>query len=482
VESKKVFTGFIWRFLERCGAQIVTLIVSIVLARLLEPEAYGTVALISVFVTILGIFIDSGLGTALVQKKDADDLDFSTVFYFNLFFCGVVYTLLFFAAPLIAAFYNNEALTPLVRVIGLTLIVSGVKNVQCSYVSRTMQFKKFFWATLIGTVISAVIGIVMAYRGMGAWALIAQSLSNNAIDTVILWIVVKWRPKWMFSFQRLKQLFSFGWKLLVSALLDTVYNNLRSLIIGKLYSTEDLAYYNKGRNYPNTITTIINTSISTVLLPAMSSEQDKRERVKAMTRRAIKTSVYLMAPLMIGLASCSTNVVSLILTDKWLPIVPYMIIFCITYVFYPIHTANLNAIQAMGRSDLFLKLEIIKKVVGLAVLLSTMWFGVMAMAYSLLFTSVVSQIINSWPNRKLLNYSYLDQLKDILPSILLAAFMGACVYFIGWIPLPTVAILLIQIVAGAIIYIAGSIIFKFESFTYLWNLIKSFFQKRKEAK
>jgi O-antigen/teichoic acid export membrane protein len=345
-----------------------------------------------------------------------------------------------------------------------------------------MQFKKFFWATLIGTVISAVIGIVMAYRGMGAWALIAQSLSNNAIDTVILWIVVKWRPKWMFSFQRLKQLFSFGWKLLVSALLDTVYNNLRSLIIGKLYSTEDLAYYNKGRNYPNTITTIINTSISTVLLPAMSSEQDKRERVKAMTRRAIKTSVYLMAPLMIGLASCSTNVVSLILTDKWLPIVPYMIIFCITYVFYPIHTANLNAIQAMGRSDLFLKLEIIKKVVGLAVLLSTMWFGVMAMAYSLLFTSVVSQIINSWPNRKLLNYSYLDQLKDILPSILLAVFMGACVYFIGLIPLPTVVVLLFQIVVGAVIYIVGSIIFKFESFTYLWNLIKSFFQKRKEAK
>ena len=364
-QSGKIASNFVWRFAERCGAQLVTFIVSIVLARILAPEDYGQVALITVFTTIMQVFVDSGLGTALIQKKDADDLDFSSVFYFNFVVCLILYAGMFMAAPFIAEFYNDSSLTPIVRVVSLTIIISGIKGIQQSYVSRNMLFKRFFYATLGGTIFSAFLGIALAYAGAGVWAIVAQQLSNTAIDTLILWITVKWRPKKMFSWNRLKNLLAFGGKMLASSILDTLYNNIRSLIIGKMYSSSDLAYYDQGRKFPNVIVTNINTSIDSVLLPSMASEQDDKKRVKSMTRRAIKTSTYIMAPLMMGLAFCAEAIVGLVLTDKWLPCVPFLRIFCITYMFYPIHTANLNAIKAMGRSDLFLKLEIAKKCVGM---------------------------------------------------------------------------------------------------------------------
>ena len=463
----------------RCGAQGVSFIVSIVLARLLEPSVYGTIALVTVFTTILQVFVDSGLGTALIQKKDADDLDFSSVFYFNFTVCLVLYFGMFVSAPYIAKFYGDETLVPVIKVISLTLVISGVKNIQQAYVSRNMLFKRFFFSTIGGTIASAFVGIFMAYIGMGVWALVAQQLSNATIDTIILWVTVKWKPKRMFSWKRLKELLSYGWKLLVSALLETVYNNLRNLVIGKLYSSADLAYYNQGDKFPKLIVTNINTSIDSVLLPTMASAQDDSARVKNMTRRAIKTSTYIMAPLMIGLAFCANTIVELVLTEKWLPCVPFLQIFCITYMFYPVHTANLNAIKAMGKSDIFLKLEIIKKIVGMALLLSTMWFGVMAMAYSLLVSCVLNQIINSWPNKKLLNYGYLEQLKDILPGILLALFMGICVYFVSFLPISIYLILVIQVVLGATIYIGISAILKLDAFEYLWNTVKEIVEKKK---
>ena len=472
-----VFQNFLWRFAERCGAQLVTFIVSIVLARILSPEDYGQIALITVFTTIMQVFVDSGLGTALIQKKDADDLDFSSVFYFNFVICLILYAVMFVAAPFIAGFYNNSSLTPIIRVISLTIVISGVKGIQQSYVSRNMLFKRFFYSTLSGTVFSAFLGIALAYAGFGVWAIVAQQLSNTTIDTLILWLTVKWRPKKKFSWERLTGLLSFGWKMLASGLLDTVYNNIRSLIIGRMYSSSDLAFYNQGKQFPNVIVSNINTSIDSILLPAMANVQDEWERVKSMTRRSIKTSTYIMAPLMMGLAFCAEPIVSLVLTDKWLPCVPFLRIFCITYMFYPIHTANLNAIKAMGRSDLFLKLEIAKKIVGMALLLSTMWFGVMAMAYSLLISSVLSQIINSWPNRKLLNYRYLDQLKDILPGIVLAIFMGCCVNLVGLLHLSNTVTLLIQIPMGAAIYIGASAAIHLESYDYLMGMIRPVLKK-----
>ena len=477
MKSEKIVSNFIWRFAERCGAQLVSFVVSIVLARILAPEDYGTIALVTVFTAILQVFVDSGLGTALIQKKDADDLDFSSVFYFNFAMCLVLYSGMFIAAPYIAIFYEDMTLTPVIRVLSLTIVISGVKGIQQASVSRNMLFKRFFFSTIGGTIFSALLGIGLAFSGYGVWALVAQQLSNTMIDTLILWITVKWKPKKEFSWKRLRTLFSYGWKLLVSSLLDTVYNNLRNLIIGKMYSSADLAYYNQGDKFPKIIVTNINTSIDSVLLPTMSNEQDDRNRIKSMTRRAIKTSTYVMAPLMMGLAFCAESIVKFVLTDKWLPCVPFLRLFCITYMFWPVHTANLNAIKAMGRSDWFLKLEIVKKIVGLFFLLSSMWFGVMAMAYSLLLSSILSQIINAWPNRQLLGYGYLEQVRDFAPGILLAIGMGICVYFIGFLPLPTIITLLIQIIIGAVIYIGASALLKLEEFEYILGMAKSFLKK-----
>ncbi len=479
MDNKKVLNNFLWRFLERCGAQGVTFIVSIVLARILGPNVYGTIALVTVFITILQVFVDSGLGTALIQKKDADDTDFSTVFYFNVIVCLVLYGMMFLAAPLVASFYDDPQLTPVIRALSLTVVISGVRGIQQSYVSKKLLFKRFFFSALGGTVTSAVVGIYMAYNGYGVWALVGQTLTSNLVTTFIMWLTVKWRPKLLFSFQRLKGLFSYGWKLLTSSLIDTVYKEIRSLIIGKKYSAESLAYYNKGQQFPQLIVANINTAIDSVLLPVMSEAQDDRERVKAMTRRAIKTSTYVMAPLMVGLAMCGEPLIELLLTEEWLPCVPFLRVFCFTHMIYPIHTANLNAIKAMGRSDMFLKLEIIKKIIGMAVLLATFWISVEAMAYSLLFTAVSSSFINSFPNKKLLDYSYIDQVIDILPSLILSAFMGAVVYAVQFIGLSSILTLLIQVPVGVIIYVIGSKIFKLDSFGYLIATLKGYLVRKK---
>lgn len=474
-----VLSNFIWRFFERCGAQLVAFIVSVVLARLLEPGVYGTIALVTVFTTILQVFIDSGFGNALIQKKNTDDLDFSTVFYFNIIVCCIIYFIMFLIAPYIADFYRNEELIPIIRVLSFTLIIAGVKNIQQAYVSKTMQFKKFFFSTLGGTIVAAFVGISMAYCGYGVWALVAQQIVNASIDTIVLWVTVKWRPKLIFSLNRLKLLFAYGWKLLISSLIDRTYTELRSLVIGKYYSSTDLAYYNRGNQLPNIFVTNINNSIDSVLFPAMSSVQDNASVLKGMVRRSIKISTYIIAPIMMGLLFAAEPIIRLLLTEKWIGCVPYLRIFCFSFMFYPIHTANLNAIKALGRSDIFLKLEIAKKTVGVISLLVTFRVSVMAMAYSLLVTSVLDQVINCWPNKKLLGYGYMEQLKDIIPNILLSLVMGGCVYCVQFIGLSDIFTLSIQIILGISVYIIMSVALKLDTFEYLVSIVKQVMSKSK---
>lgn len=476
--KKQVVFGFFWRFAERIAAQGVSFIVQLVLARILMPSDYGTVALIVVITNILQVFVDSGMGNALIQKQNADEIDFSTAFYFNVAVCVIVYSLLFIASPIIANFYNKPEMLPMLRVAGITILISGLKNIQQAYVSRNLIFKKFFFSTIIGTLISAVVGIYMALKGFGAWALIAQTLTNTTIDTFVLWITVKWRPVLAFSFTKFKELFKFGWKLLVSSLLDTVYSNLRQLIIGKMYTSSELAYYNRGKQFPELATVNIDTSINSVLLPAMSRSQDDKVELKKMTRRAIRISSYIMWPVMIGLMATANSLVSLILTDKWLPLVPYMRIFCLSFAIWPIHTTNLNAINAMGRSDIFLKLEIVKKIIGMIVLVATMWFGPLIMAWSMCFTGFISMFINSYPNRKLMDYKYGEQIKDIIPDIILSSIMGVIVYSVEFLHLPTIVTLLVQILLGIVIYIALSKLTKNESFDYIYSYFVKFKNRR----
>ena len=345
-----------------------------------------------------------------------------------------------------------------------------------------MLFKKFFFSTLAGTIGAAVVGITMAYMGYGVWALVGQYLFNATIDTLVLWFTVKWRPKFAFSFQRLKKLLGFGSKLLGVSLISTLYNDIRQILIGKFYSTSDLAFYNRGKQFPNLINTNINTSIDSILLPTMSKRQDNIGEVKAITRRSIKTSTFIMAPLLVGLAMCGDAFIEFILTEKWLPCVPFMRIFCITFLFSPIFTANYNAYKALGKPNLYLLVSIISKVFGLIILLITLPFGIMAIAYGLLVSNFLNQLICTFPNAKLLGYSYPEQLMDIFPHLLLAGAMGGAIYLIELIALKPWVTLLIQISLGVVIYWIGAKIFNLESYSYVINLIKGFLKKRRKKK
>ena len=474
MNNRKVLSNLFWRFSERTAAQGVSFIVSIVLARLLTPEDYGLIGLITVFISIATIFVSSGFGNALIQKENTTQTDFSSVFYFGILMGIIMYIILFFTAPFIADFYNEPLLILVIRVLSLSLIIAGINSVQQAYVSKTMQFKRFFYSTIIGTVISAIIGIYMAYKGFGVWALIAQNLSNQIIDTCVLWFTVKWRPTFEFSFSEMKKMFDYGWKLLFSSLLDTVYNNLYSLVIGKFYSAKDLGYYNRGRNIPNMVITNINGSIQSVIFPALSNCQGDKVRLKAMVRRSIMTSTYLIMPAMIGLAAVAEPLTILLLTEKWLPSVPFMQFSCFILAFWPIHTANLQAINAVGRSDIFLKLEIIKKIIGFTIMVVSIPFGLYLMMIGNCFSAVVSSILNASPNRKLLNYGYREQIKDILPALLLSLFMGGVVLLWTFTDLSNILILICQVVTGVIVYFIGSKLLKLESYTYIINMIKSF--------
>jgi O-antigen/teichoic acid export membrane protein len=318
----------------------------------------------------------------------------------------------------------------------------------------------------------------MAYAGFGVWALVAQQIINRLFITVILWFTVKWRPKLLFSFERVKSLFSYGWKLLVSTLIDTLYRNLRSLIIGKMYNAEMLGFYNRGEQFPALIVTNINGSIQSVMLPALASQQENRQRVKEMVRRSIVTSSFILFPMMVGLAVIAKPLVKILLTEKWLLCVPFLQISCVTYALWPIHTANLQAINALGRSDIFLKLEIIKKILGLAILGVTIFYGVYAIALGGIVSGLIGTIINSYPNTKLLNYSYKEQWKDIMPSLLLSLVMGALVYSVQFFGMTVWPTLIVQGFVGIILYVGMARIFKLECFTYLLLTWKDILKSR----
>lgn len=472
-QGKIVFFSLCWRFAEAFGAQLIQLIVTLILARILSPEIFGTVTFVLIFSQIVQVFVDSGFGSALVQELDADEEDFSSVFYFNIIMCLLMYLLIFFCAPYIAVLCEDITLIPVIRFLGLVIIISGFKNIQQAYVYRTMQFKKFFFSTLAGTIISAVIGVWMAAAGYGIWALAVQKVLNAFIDTAVLWIVVKWKPGRSFSIERLKHLVKYGWKLLVSSLVDTLYNNLRQFIIGNKYSEADLAYYDRGNQIPNLIVSNINTSIDSVIFPVLSKSQTDKEKLKYMTKKAICTSAYILAPLMIGMAFLAPSFVEVVLTEKWLPCVPYLQMFCFTYLLYPLQTANLNVIKAVGRSDIFLKLEMKKKITGLAILGISMWFGVKAIAYSYLLNCCISLYINCAPNKKILNYSMGEQMMDFIPYVLLSVVMGIGINFLRLLHINTVWLLFLQIILGIVIYVSGSVLLKFDTFYYLLSILKA---------
>lgn len=477
--KKKTLAGLFWTFAQRIGTQLVSFLVQIILARLLATEEYGIIAIVLVFVNICNVFVDRGFGRALIQKLDADELDFSSVFWASLMLTAGLYAMLYGAAPMIARFYGMDILVPVLRVMGLRLIISAVNTVQRAKVSRDMQFRKFFLSSLGGMAVSAVVGIVMAYLGFGIWALVAQNLTNVLIDTLILLVTVQWRPRLQFSFQRLRALFGFGWKVMLSALLDTVYEEFRTLYVGKLHTPNDLSFFDRGKQFPYLIIDNVNTSITSVLFPAIASQQKDRETVRGMTRRAMKISAYILSPMLFGLAAVAEPLVELVLTEKWLPCVPYLQILCINCVLTPLHTANTQAILALGRSDIALKLNLAKKGFGfLAVVLLTP-ISVTAMALGGVATGVFSLLLNILPNGRLLGYGYKEQLRDVLPAWLLSGVMFLLVRLVAILSLPLLPELALMIVVGMGSYVLLSALFQVESFCYLLNMIKPVLNKFK---
>lgn len=478
VTKNKVIAGIVWKIMENGGRQGMQFVIQIILARLILPAEYGLIALIVIFIAIAAVFVDSGFNTALIQKKNVDETDFSSVFYLSLFVSGLLYVGLYLSAPVIAAFYDEYRIIAVLRVLSISLFFGTVNSVQYAVVARTMKFQKIFFSSLGGTLFSGTIGIAMAYAGFGVWALVAQYLSNQAVITLILWFTVKWRPRRMFSFGKVKSLFNFGSKLLCSNLLDTVYNNVYGLVIGKMFSSEMLGYFVRGDQFPKMIMTNINGSISNVMLPALSAYQEDTNKVKGMVRRSIVTSSFIVFPMMTGLAVCAEPLVKILLTDRWLPCVPFLQIMCLAYAFWPIHTANLQAINALGRSDIFLKLEIIKKCIGVSVLFISIPFGIYVMVAFKPVTSFISTAINSFPNQKLLNYSFKEQWRDIMPSLLLSVLMGAIIHMVNFVDWNAGAKLFTQAVSGVVIYIGLAFLFKLECLTYLLDTGKNLLHKK----
>lgn len=468
----KTISGFFWRFGERICAQLVTFVVSVVLARILMPEDYGIIAIVSVFIAIADVFITSGLGTSLIQKKDADELDFSTALCAGFVIATVMYLLLFLSCPLIAKLYKNNLLIPVLRVMGLRFFISSINSVQQAFIARNMMFKNFFFATIIGTIVSAIIGIIMALKGFGVWALVVQQLVNPIIDTVVLLITVEWKSKIEFSYNRFKYIFSYGWKILGANLSGTFFSKLKSLIIGVKYTPSDLAYYNRGESLPVLVTSNITATLESVLFPAISKFQDDKEQLKKSVRRSMSLGSYVLLPLLFGLAATADKIVPILFSDKWIASIPFVRIICFQEITELLNSINLQAIKATGRSDILLKLEFIKKPIYLIIIFITIQYSPLLMAFGTAIYGFIAFFINSFPNKKILHYSFFEQIQDVKNSFFMSFFMGIAVYFSGNILKNQYLSLILQVILGTIIYILLSLIFKNENFFYLRRLLK----------
>ena len=428
--QKKMASGLVWTFAESASAKIVNFLVTLVLARLLMPAEYGTVAIVNVVIAFLDVIVISGMGSALVQKKDSDSLDFSTITWFSLSLAVILYAFLYVSSDAIAAFFNSMDLVLILRVMGIRLFLSAINSVQHAYVSKHLLFKNFFYATLIGTVISAVVSIIMAYHGYGVWALVAQQLLNSIINTFVIRLIIPWRLQLKFSFDRFKGLFAFGWKLLFSSLLDTLYNEIVSISIGKKYSKSDLAYYDKGKHIPETISTVIARSMNKALFPTMSKVQQDTEQIKSLARNNTRVTAMFMYPILVFFIVTSHDLICFLFTEKWEESSFYMQVLCFFYLIKPFSSINLSITKALGRSDILLRNNFIRKVLGISVILVMVFQfdSPRHVVLGVLITGILDVIINMAPNKKLINYSVYRQIMDTIPFLIVSLFLGCFIY------------------------------------------------------
>ena len=474
--KSRAISGMIWKFAEKIGTQGIQFIVQIVLARLLLPEDYGLVGLLTIFITICDVFVLQGFTTALIQKKDADKIDFSSVFYANIIMSALLYIILFFSAPLIAAFYNEPQLVSITRVLSLNVFLGAFSAVHNAIMSRSLEFKKSFIRGLSNVLTYGVVGLVLALLNFGAWSLVYAKLAGVFVGGITLWITVKWLPTFDFSLQRIKKLFRFSSKILGTNLLNTIFNNIHSLIIGKFYNQADLGYYQRGQQIPQTIMTAVDGSLNEVMYPTLSILQNDLVALKSALRRSIRTSMYLVLPILFGLLVTAEPLTLVLLTEKWLPSVPYMQLACVVCMFWPL-SARTHALNAIGNSGLTFKLSLVSKAITLALILACVKFGIYAIMLGTIFASCITFFITSYFVKKYINYSFKETLYDIVPSLILSLSMAFVVYLVRLASLHHLFCLFIQIFIGVFFYISFSLIFKIDSLNYIISFLKKLTNK-----
>lgn len=458
--AKAAWHGMIWRFLERCSSQVISLIVSIVLARLLLPEQYGIIAMTMIFIALSEVFVTGGLGAALIQKSKYDEIEFSTMFWASVVFSIILYAVLFLTAPVISSFMHTPALTVVLRVLGLRLPISAMNSIQQAYVSQQMIFKKFFFSTLSGTTISGIIGVIMAYAGFGVWSLVVQNFSMTIVNTVVLHFIITWRPSFQFDFKVFKDLFGFSLRVMMASLIGTFFDQLRGILIGRYYKPQDLAFANRGELFPTALANNISTTVQSVLFPAFSHLKNNKDYVKDALKRALTMGSYIVVGLMVVLAGVSDTLIHVILTDKWMESVPYLQWVCLGQCFSVLAAINLQTITSMGRADITLKLEFIKKPFCLVILLACVTVSPLAVIMGNALYGIIAFVVNAFPNKSILGYGVFDQARDILAPFFFAIPVFGILQYLQYVMPQTFVFLVVESILGALLYLALTSLFR----------------------
>lgn len=451
--KKKTIKGVGWSFTDTILRNGIGFVVGLVLARLLSPSEYGLIGIVTIFTALFNTIVDSGFSNALIRKQNVTNDDMNTVFILNMSISILMAIAMFFAAPLISRFFHQEMLTPISKVMSVVIVVNAFTIVPKTILTKRLDFKKQTMITVVSVVSSGVLGIVMAFMGFGVWSLVAQSISSQVIQMVLLWILVKWFPSCSFSKSSFNELFGFGWKLLVSSLINTLWKQLYQIVVGRCYSVETLGLYSRARHMCQLCSNNLTEVVQRVSYPSLSTIQDDVSHLKSAYRKIIKVTMLVTFVLVLGMAACSKQLVYVLIGEKWLPCVPYLQLICFSSILYPLHAINLNMLQVQGRSDLFLKLEIIKKIIAVGPLLLGIFVNIYWMLGGAIVVGFIDFYLNAYYSGPFLKYSVWDQIKDIIPSFLLALFMAAVVYVMSYIHLSPFILFPIQLITGASITI-----------------------------
>lgn len=470
-----------WKLFEQGGTAISVLLVQVVMARLLTPGEFGCLAIMLVFVNVGNVIVQSGLNTAIIQAPDATERDFSTVFWMSLGISLVLYVAIFLGAPGIASFYSMPSIVWPLRALVLVLVVNSFNSIQEAIVARELRFEKTARATVVAGVTSGALGIAAAAAGWGLWSLVVQQLLQQVVKCLVLASQVSWKPRAVFDPARAARLFRFGWKLLVSGILDQGYQSLTDLIIGRVFTSTELGYSSQGKKYPYYLGVMLDGVIQPVMLSTVSHLQSDVAQVKRIVRRALKTSTFVIVPAMTLFALAAVPIIRFLLGEQWVPSAPFLQMYCFVYALLPIHTTNLQALNGMGRSDLFLKLEVVKKVVGVSIICFNTFVvrDIYAIVAGSMLSGVISTFINAYPNKRVIGYSYTEQIRDICPAFGLSLLAGACAAPVGLLGLPDLATILLQLAVMAVAYLVLARLFRSEELGYLVGTVREMVVRRR---